>query len=98
MRTQTNTMRSDRKEAKSLVAQEIRCAVSELLRELEIALAAGNEDIAFPGSLGVIEQAEAVCRLKEASEDIEGWGGRGVIEQAMTLCRGALRHYEAVMP
>jgi hypothetical protein len=80
----------------SLVTQEIRCAVSELFRELEIALAA--EAIGECGCRGVIEQAETVCRLKEATDTVEAWGGRGVIEQAMTLCRGVLRRYEAVMP
>jgi hypothetical protein len=87
---------SDRKAAASLVAQEIRCAASDLFRELEIALAAGSETAGQGGD--VIEQAEAVCQRKEALDAIDEWGGRGVIEQAMILCRGVVGHYEAVMP
>ena len=92
----TEAERSERRTAVSLVTQQVRSAVGELFRELDLVLAAGSETIGE--CAGVIEQAEAVCRLKEATDLIEDWGGRGVIEQAMTLCSGTLRRYEAVMP
>jgi len=91
----TEAGRSERRAAVSLVTQQVRSAVGELFRELDLVLAAGSETI---GEGGVIEQAETVCRLKEAADLIEDWGGRGVIEQAMTLCRDVFKRYEAVMP